>query len=356
VQVNFEKHRLTRIQPLYTYTIRLICIRLLQSVCTFFPPIKFSLSLTYLFTSVRAAFFICAIHAWDPELGKVYRTKVEFYSLDEISSTLFFSLASILALFWAELYYISIDRVDIYNYLVRPVTYVINLLAFFGVIVCSIVVTNYYADDVDYIFLQYTILVTTTYIIAAVMFACYAYVAALELENVPLPITARRDRLFSLRLLACICIIALALKASASIYMNGRTVPTNNAMSLVLVYFYFFFCEIFPICVILIFYRVDSNNSDDSEEKDNGMYSSVERHAADFASRTPRTSSPMKMPGTGSQPDVVEAIIARLSLETGFYAADDHKQINESDTWANSGERDGLLPARGSSRYQNLSL
>lgn len=246
---------------------------------------------------------------------------------------------------------------DLYHYLVRPLTYVVNLIAFFGVIICSIVVSVYYADDVDYIFLQYTILVTTTYIIAAVMFACYAYVAALELENVPLPITARRDRLFSLRLLAFICIIALALKASASIYMNGRTVPTDTAMALVLVYFYFFFCEIFPICVILIFYRVDSNNGDDSEEKDGGMYSSVERHAADFSSRTPRNASAMKLPGTGPQPDVVEAIIARLSLETGFYAADDHKQVdNEDDTWVNSGENDGLLPARGSSRYQNLSL
>ena len=260
-----------------------------------------------------------------------------------MSNTIFFTLASILALFWAELYYISIDRTDIYQCIVRPMTYIVNVIAFFGVTICSIIVSIYYANDVDYIFLQYAILVTTTYLFAALMFAYYAYVAALELENVPLPVTARRDRLFSLRLLAAICIVALILKACATIFMSGKTVPTNSALSLFLVYFYFFFCEIFPICIILIFYRVDSVIIDNSEEKDGNVYVSVERHAYDFAPRIPG-----KRGGSSSQPEVIEAIIARLSQETGYYADDRHSiNAEEEDDYDNAGERDRFLPPRG---------
>lgn len=278
---------------------------------------------------------------------------MEFYTLDEVSNTLFFSLTSILALFWAELYYISIDRADIFKCVVRPVTYIMNTIAVAGVIICSILVGKYYEKDVDYIFLQYTILITTTYLFAAIMFSYYAYVAALELECVPLPITARRNRLFSLRLLACISILALGLKASATVYMTGRFVPTNSTVSLFLVYFYFFFCEILPICVILTFYRVETMNNDSAEEKDNDFYDNVERQAQ-ITSRSQRFS------GSNSSPEVIDAIIARLSLESGFTGdnININRQDNEGEHWGRySGETDELLPPqRGSRRYQNLSL
>ena len=276
---------------------------------------------------------------------------MEFYSLDEISNTLFFSLTSILALFWAELYYISIDRADIYHCIVRPVTYAMNTIAIAGVIVCSILVGKYYENDVDYIFLQYTILITTTYMFAAIMFSYYAYVAALELECVPLPISARRNRLFSLRLLACISIFALGLKASATVYMTGRSVSTNSAVSLFLVYFYFFFCEILPICVILTFYRVETMNNETAEDKDNDFYDNVERQAQN-------TSRSQRFSGSNSSPEVIDAIIARLSLESGFTGDPINRQDNEDEHWARGvGETDELLPPpRGSRRYQNLSF
>ena len=228
-----------------------------------------------------------------------------------------------------------------------------NTIAFVGVIVCSILVSEFYANDVDYIFLQYTILITTTYLFAAIMFSYYAYVAALELECVPLPITARRNRLFSLRLLACISIFALGLKASATVYMTGRSVATNSAVSLFLVYFYFFFCEILPICVILTFYRVETLNNETADEKDNEFYENVERQAQN-------TSSNSRFSGSSSSPEVIDAIIARLSLESGFTGdtINNNRHDNEGEHWGrDSGETDGLLPPpRGSRRYQNLSL
>ena len=253
---------------------------------------------------VRAAFFICAIEAWDPSLGTVSRDKVEFYSLDEISNTLFFSLASILALFWAELYYISIDRADIYLCIVRPVTYILNFMAFAGVIILSIIVSQYYSSDVDYMFLQYTFLITSTYLVAAIMFSYYAYMAALELEKVPLPLTTRRDRLASLRVLAIICIAALTLKGIVSIYVSEKSMLTESFLSLFLIFFYFFFCELLPICVILVFYRVESWDSDNRvkvENDDENYYSSIDRHVTEGI-RTPQSTSLLRNSNATTQP------------------------------------------------------
>ena len=176
--------------------------------------------------SVRVAFFVCAIKSWDPYLGQIVNSKVEFYSLDEFSSALFFSLTSILALFWAELYYISIDRADVFIWYVRPATNIFIMIAFAAVSICSWLVSKSYATDVDYVFLQYTVLITIIYLLAAIMFAYYAYVAAAELHKVPIVLSARINRLTSLRLLAVICISSLILKASTLIYLNGREIET----------------------------------------------------------------------------------------------------------------------------------
>ena len=276
------------------------------------------------------------------------RAKVEFYSLDEVSNILFFSLASVLALFWAELYYISIDRAETFTCIVRPVTYVLNGIAIIGVITLSCIVSKNFSSDVDYVFVQFAILVTITYLIAAIMFTYYAYMSALELEKVPLPMIARRDRLFSLRMLACVTIVALILKASAVLYMNGKSVATDTVVSLFLVFVYFVFCEILPVCIILVFYRVDSWNGESSSGR-----SDIDSNTGELSTRNARIAPSMRSASGEAQPEVVDAIIARLSLETGTGTVSKERQSGDID---DPMEREGLLGAKGSSRYQNLSL
>ena len=258
--------------------------------------------------SVRVAFFVCAIKSWDPYLGQIVNSKVEFYSLDEFSSALFFSLTSILALFWAELYYISIYRADLFIWYVRPATNIFIMIAFAAVSVCSWLVSKSYATDVDYVFLQYTVLITVIYLLAAMMFAYYASVAAAELNIVPIVLSARINRLTSLRLLAVICISSLILKAGTLIYLNGREIETVSPIMLVAVFMYYFCCELFPTCVILVFYRVGPllRSHQDKEDMSGG-----ERNAGNegeegrvvngkHSSRTLRSISPIRAAGGGA--------------------------------------------------------
>jgi len=238
----------------------------------------------FLLCSVRAAFFFVAVEAWDPIDGLLVKDKVAFYSLDEFATVLFFTLTSVLALFWAELYYISTDMAVVFSNVVKPVTYVVNAAAFVGVAIITYLVSTYYEDDVDYIFLDYTILVATVYLMAALMFGYYAYAAAMELKEAPIQLSARRSRLWVLRFLAIICIMALVIKAAILIYITGMSIPTTSDEALSLVFLYYFFLELFPLAVVLIFYRIETPEL--GEKGEGGAdYDDPESHEAEPLNR-----------------------------------------------------------------------
>jgi len=308
----------------------------------------------FVFAAVRTAFFFVAIDAWDPTTGEVIGDKVAFYTLDSFATVIFFTLASVLALFWAELYYISKNEEEEFHFVIKPLTHTVIVLAYVGVAICSYVVSTDYEDDIDYVFLQYTILSATVYFIAAVMFAYYAQAAAAEIKQVPIHLSARKSRLRLLRILAVIIIVALITKASILIAVTGENLPTISDEGLSLLFFYYFFLELFPIAVVLVFYRVESRGEDllDDEDKSvssgdacetepltrSGHQQGGSGNLSGFASnsfgaggggatksaltgaaaaaairRGLRPSLPKFGRPTTSTPDVVDAIIARLS-------------------------------------------
>lgn len=297
--------------------------------------------IVFLLSCVRAAFFFIAIGAWNSSTGLVESRKIEFYSLDEFATVLFFTLASVLALFWAELYYISTDFAATFVDVVRPLTYVINGAAYVAVAIITYLVSTSYGKDVDYIFMDYTILAATVYFIAAGMFAYYAWAVAAELKEVPIQLPARKNRLSVLRQLSLIVILALVVKAGVLITITGQSVRTESSASLVAVFLYYAVLELFPLLTVLLFYRVESGTRAEEPCKfDRGPYDEndglIMHSASSVASRGSRGSgdegaggskTPSKR-ATGPSPirtlqrydkdfsapaDVVNQIIARLS-------------------------------------------
>lgn len=278
-------------------TLSLYCITVCyNSVHCFWPAtVQQQVHLIIFFLcSIRAAFFFVAIDAWNPDTGEVENNKEAFYSLDEFAVVLFFTLTSALALFWAELYYISIEKSDTFVNYVRPITYAINFAALLGAGMLSYYVSVSYTEDVDYVFFQYTILVATVYFISAIMFAYYASAAASELKQAPVQLSARQNRLGLLRLLGGICISALIIKACILIYYTGKSIETTSDGALSSVFFYYFFLELVPIFIVLIYYRVQPQDYDfdDGEDYENDVSESTPLDPS--ATRTPRTSSPIR--------------------------------------------------------------
>lgn len=206
--------------------------------------------------SLRAAFFIVAIFAWDPSMGTVENYRSAFYSLDELSTVAFFSLTCALALFWAEIYYIAIDNVAEYTYFTRPVTYIINLTAYIVAGYCTYRAVHASTDASDYIYWSFSILVAILYLLAAVIFTFYAFKAAQELHNVPLQLATRQDRTEELVQIFTVFMVALVTRAVLLIVMSDDNLDTDSTLSIIGLTMYFFFLEFLPVVFACVFYRV----------------------------------------------------------------------------------------------------
>lgn len=213
--------------------------------------------LVFILCAIRAAFFFVSIRSWDSDTGVVVSNKVAFYSLDEFATVLFFTLTSILALFWAELYYISIDKIHIFTNIVRPLTYLLNLAAFITIAICLYLVTVSYEDDADYVYIQYSMLIAITYLLSAAIFGYYAHAAAHELKQVPMQLSARKSRLHTLKVLAVICISALVIRPVVVLALTNHSLRTDSSLTVGLFFLYYALLELLPTIATVVFYRVE---------------------------------------------------------------------------------------------------
>lgn len=271
-----------------------------------------------LISCFRTAFFIIALDAWDSDSGEVTSNKIAFYSTDEFASVFFFSLTSILALFWAELYYISIQNPLVYTSIIKPLTYAINLGALIAIAVCCLYASSSSGDDVDYVFVQFTITISSVYLIAAIMFGYYARVAASELKQIPVMLSARRERMRLLRMIAMIFIIALLIKACILIYLTGNEISTTSVLVLVAMFFYYFCLELFPLATVLAFYYVEPNADEDPESNNPSELQPLDPSSSNSNQSTPSRIWSSLTQSYGSKPEnsnAVDAMIARLSVD-----------------------------------------
>lgn len=270
-----------------------------------------------LLCSVRASFFFVTVGSWDPEEGIVTSNKVAFYSLDELSTVLFFTLACTLALFWAELYYISVDKLSVFTSFVRPITNALNVSAYLAVAVCTYLDTTAFAGDSDYIYVHYSLLIAITYIFAAVIFGYYARAAAQELRVVPIHLATRQQRLNTLKGLAYVCITALLTRAIIVISLTGRILRTTSLMQQLLLFLYYFILELVPTITAVAFYRVELIRMEDQGE---------------LWERSPLTNSGSRAQGSRTPDEIITSLIARLSADNTSTNSDQSaKSLNAGD-------------------------
>jgi hypothetical protein len=93
------------------------------------------------------------------------------------------------------------------------------------------------------------------------------------------------------------------------------------------VFLFYFLCEVLPLSVILLFYRVESiadkyteipNEIEDDDVSVAGTMDTLPLPLAAPPRHGSRpTISPLRSVSRNNQPEIVDAIIARLSVETG---------------------------------------
>ncbi len=203
-----------------------------------------------------------AIYAWDASEGEVDNYRGAFYSLDELSTIAFFSLSCVLALFWAEVYYIAIDQVHEYRYLIRPMTYAINVGAYIAVIGCAYAAVHASTATSSYIYWNFSLLVSILFILAALVFTFFAYKAATEIAVIPVHMATRQERTEELSRIFSIFILALVARAACLLLMSNDDLSTDFTVGIVLLTAYFVVLELIPTIFAIVFYRTLSIHDD----------------------------------------------------------------------------------------------
>lgn len=210
---------------------------------------------------IRTSFFILASLSWDSTSGKVANNKLLFYVLDEGSTILYFSLSSVLLLFWAEIYYISIDDEATYHHILKPVICLLNFAAYMAVAICTFLLIGDYTDETDYVFTQYSIQIAVVYLITSIIFGFYAHHTAKELSTIPVQVSTRKERTIVLRNISYIFIGSLTIRAIVLLIISNTSINTSSLWGMSLVLLYYISLEFIPAVKAVSFHRV--HNFDD---------------------------------------------------------------------------------------------
>lgn len=204
---------------------------------------------------VRIAFFATAFDNWDQEIGKFKHFHNLFHFLDECSKSCFLTTLSLVALFWAEVYYVAIDRIHIYSNAVAPVVIIFNLFAYAGIFYCTFFVPLSWQSDA-YVYEQFAVGLAIAYILCACLVFYFTMAAAAEINQVPVPLATRKSRTNHLYIIAFICPTALILNAAFCISLRNKALSTRpgEPVFLLSMCVYYVLLELLPLLVVALFY------------------------------------------------------------------------------------------------------
>ena len=139
----------------------------------------------------RVIFFLVALQEWDPDTGRVRSSstlwhptnRIIFYVADELPAFIFFTVHSAVVLFWAELYVIAADQTPLYHRVLRPLSSVLNFVAFLTLIFLWVLYGTRWRSTDYYVNKTYAIFLSSLYLFAALGFAWIGRSAAMELKQ-----------------------------------------------------------------------------------------------------------------------------------------------------------------------------
>ncbi|CAM9974043.1 unnamed protein product, partial [Discosporangium mesarthrocarpum] len=150
---------------------------------------------------VRVAWVVVASVTWDATSGHIKSStspslRVLFYVLDELPATMLFTLYSALALFWTELYFISLDEEahETLQKLIRPAQFLSNVAVYLALGTGLVVQSTYWNDQGYYVSSVYAYLTAGMYLCAGGVVLLAAWFATQEFRMVPIQLQARQHR------------------------------------------------------------------------------------------------------------------------------------------------------------------
>ena len=214
--------------------------------------------LVALCAAARTAFFIITSTAWDWEAGTLAATtplarRLAFYVLDQLPTTVLFTIYASVALFWAEMFFVATDATLLYDGYARPADSIANVAVYTLLMLQWAALANrsyaFYASG------PYAVVSAALYALAAVLLVGFGRAAAFELKRVPIEGLLRRKKLREIGALTSAGAVATLGRGAALLAVRDRPLPLEGPWDALVVAGYFGLLELAPILLVLYYYR-----------------------------------------------------------------------------------------------------
>ena len=214
--------------------------------------------LVTLCAAARCAFFAHASTLWDWEAGTVsaFATpapRLAFYVLDQLPTTVLFTIYASVALFWAEMVFVATDGALLYEDYARPADAVVNAATYALLVMQWAALANrsyaFYAPG------PYALVSAALYAFAAALLVGFGRAAAYELRRVPIEGVLRRKKLREIGALTSAGAFATLGRSVALLAVRDRALPLEGPWDALVAAGYFGLLELAPVLLVLYYYR-----------------------------------------------------------------------------------------------------
>ncbi|CAM9310013.1 unnamed protein product, partial [Choristocarpus tenellus] len=139
--------------------------------------------------------------------------------MDEVPTTVIFTLYLALAVYWAELYFLSLDNLHEPRTWLRRTERWSNILAYTLLTVNLFIRGTIRQQNDIYLGHPYAYVTAAAYVLAAGFFLVAAVYTAAEFRNVPIQVQMRQKRVSDVSRNTIICTTCILLRAAALIYL-----------------------------------------------------------------------------------------------------------------------------------------
>ncbi|KAG9402635.1 hypothetical protein AC1031_007243 [Aphanomyces cochlioides] len=178
-----------------------------------------------------------------------------FYILDQLPNMFFFSMYLVMGLFWAEIYYNATDQLDIFLHVIKPVSKLFHVMAYFLQIGLWILYADPWRSEDHYFGRGYAAFSTSIFLLVTTAFVVYGRLAYVELRAVPVDLPIRTRKLKEVTVMTTICTTCFTARSLLILHLSQDHVQLADHLTWLMILLYYSLFELLPTVVILHFHR-----------------------------------------------------------------------------------------------------
>lgn len=178
-----------------------------------------------------------------------------YYITEQTPNLCFFSLCTLLVVFWAEVYYNAIDQRFQIEYTVKPIAKGLNAILYLFQIGLWWFYATTWTKERHYVSYAYAVLTSLSFLILCVAFVCYGYLAHAQMRLIPVELMIRMRKLKQVAMVTSVWTSCFTLRSIILLLLSVQQQQLHERFSWMVIAVYFGLLEVIPCLLILYYYR-----------------------------------------------------------------------------------------------------